>query len=971
MEEPSATHRATLRRRLADQALPFTVNSAVYLCATCVSQKSVPYTTSATAYSRPTIEHERPFPQLVASMVQSASTDRAVQLVREAVELVDAGHREAASRNIREAISLAPANEEVRSVFKKISEDEETGHPLVNLCRRYVTYKDEGAGREAASRLRADDLVPPPEAAIDALNLILSCPAASLSNTQDEIITALMRSSPHIRRHFAAQLQLSVTQFFDEIYDRGDGAVTCLDTAVLDTALWRSEQVRNHCKSELFQLFIAKLMESGHDLDGRSLKGIARLLAVDAENLQHLVDEECFDAILSSLDLRLPSDVRSQATLATAKYLEAAGETGQTLFSKILTARVSRQRNDDYVIAFSAAAAVFPIIPSITATLFLTNKFVQSLAGLLEQKRRGRTVERAVLELFNAACIDKECREAIDSHCGEWLSRTLSRETDEHAELAAVILAKIRASENGAILKSTSASKVLGNELSGGSSHDLVERFKNLLAQRPQKGDFHRLVEGLVFSSVKPDVKEQLVSKGSSFQSDLEALLKNNITDQSLIYGGLMIIHNLTKYRPTLSEEQKKISELRSYANASTKPAASDPLDDDNYVKERCAAVINAGIMPLLIDCNKSNATSNSIQDLISKILLSLSKTPQTRGKLAQQGAVKLLLSLLSSRTENSTNYRQNDEPTQNAAHALARILISVNPGHVFSSTGSPQITTAIRPLVYLLDPSSLPSTTTTPPSPSLSTETPRDLLPAFESLLALTNLASTSASTSSSPPGSISAPSAAALITRLAFPTIENLLLSSNIHLQRAATELTCNLTTCPDAVAKFADGTHRAAQRLHILLALADARDLATRRAAGGALAALTEFEGAVEAVLEREGGVEVVLAMCREGESGGGGMEMVHRGLVCVRNMGCCEGEVGRKARRVLKERGAVEVLRGCLVGGAGATGAGEDAAAVVAVAAGGGGGSGAGGGGGGGMGEEVLRCGVEGLRILVEG
>ncbi|EER38257.1 hypothetical protein HCDG_07126 [Histoplasma capsulatum H143] len=83
-----------------------------------------------------------------------------------------------------------------------------------------------------------------------------------------------------------------------------------------------------------------------------------------------------------------------------------------------------------------------------------------------------------------------------------------------------------------------------------------------------------------------------------------------------------------------------------------------------------------------------------------------------------------------------------------------------------------------------------------------------------------------------------------------------------------------------------------------------------------------------------------------------------------------MGCCEGEVGRKARRVLKERGAVEVLRGCLVGGAGATGAGEDAAAVVAVAAGGGGG-GAGAGGGGGMGEEVLRCGVEGLRILVEG
>ncbi|PGH33618.1 hypothetical protein GX50_03528 [[Emmonsia] crescens] len=888
-------------------------------------------------------------------MVQSASDDRAVQLAREAVELVDAGHREAASRNLREAISLAPENEEVKSAFKKISEDEETNHPLVSLCRRYVTHKDEDAGREAALRLRVDGLQPPPEVAVDSLNLILSCPAASLSNTQDDIISALVRNSAHIRRHFAAQLQLSVTQFFDEIYDRGDGAVVCLDTVVLDTALWQSEKVRNHCKNELFQLFIAKLMESGHDLDGRSLKGIARLLAVDAENLQHLVDEDCFDAILSSLDLRLPIDVRSQATLATAKYLEAAGENGQIFFTKILTARVARQRNDDYIIAFSAAAAVFPIIPSITATLFLTDGFVQSLVVLLEQKRKASTVERAVLELFNAACIDKQCREAIDKYCGEWLSHTLSSGIEESSELAAVTLAKIRASENGAHPKPTAASGVRGEE-SLGSSHDLVERFKSLLAKRPQKGDFHHLVEGLAFSSVKPDVKEQLASKGSAFPSDLVAILKNNTTDSSLIYGGLMIIHNLTKYLPNISEEQKKISELRSYANASSKPAASDPLDDDHHVKERCGTIINAGIMPLLVDCNKANTTSNSIQDLTSKILLSLSKTPQTRGKLAQQGAVKLLLSLLSYRTDNNTNYRENDEPTQNTAHALARILISVNPAHVFSSSGFPQITTAIRPLIHLLQPSS--STTTNPsPSPSLSTETPRDLLPSFESLLALTNLASTSTPNASS--SSSSSPSAATTITRLAFPTIEDLLLSSNTYLQRAASELTCNLMTCPDGVAKFADGTPRAAQRLHILLALADVRDLATRRAAGGALAALTEFEEVVEALLEREGGVEVLLGMCRESgdgegeDDGDGGMEMVHRGLVCVRNMGCCEGEVGRRARRVLKERGAVEVLRGCLVGGVGA------------------GGAAAGGGRGRGMGEEVLRCGVEGLRVLVEG
>ncbi|KAK2806427.1 hypothetical protein FQN50_005844 [Emmonsiellopsis sp. PD_5] len=863
-------------------------------------------------------------------MVSSPDNERAEQLAREAVELVDAGHREAASRNLREAISLAPNNDEIKAAFNRIREDEETNHPLVNLCRRYAAH-NEDAGREAAAYLRSDGLQPPPEVALDCLKLILDRPAASLSDTQDNIISGLVRHSSHVQRYFAAQLQISVTQFFDEIYDRGDDAVVCLDTVVLDTALWQSEKVRSHCESELFQLFIAKLMESGHDLDGRSLKGISRLLAVDADSLQHLVDEDGFDVILSSLDLRLPADVRSQATLATAKYLEAAKEDGQKLFSNFLTARVARQRNDDFVIAFSAAAAVFPIIPAMTATLFLTDGFIQSLVPILDRKRKGSMVERAVLELFNAACIDKQCREAIDKYCGEWLSHTLTNGTDDSSELAAVILAKIRASENGTEKPGPRVQE------ESGSSHDLVERFKNLLAKRPQDGDFHHLIEGLAYSSIKPDVKEQLSAKGSTFPSDLIAIMKKNTKDSSLIYGGLMVIWNLTKYRPNLSEEQKKISELRAYANVSTsKPTGPDPLDDDDHVRERCIAVIDAGVMPLLIDCSKAN--TGSVQDLTCKILLALSKYPKTRGKLAQQGAVKLLLSILSTHPTTTPTER-----AQTAAHALARILISVNPAHIFPTTGFPQITSAIRPLLTLLTPH---QSTTQTQQPPLSIDTPLDLLPTFESLLALTNLAS-------SPD-----PTAPTTITRLAFDTIyDNLLLSSHTYIQRAATELLCNLTTCPQGIAKFADGSPRAANRLHVLLALADVEDLPTRRAAGGALAMLTEFESVVEAVVGRRGGVRVLVGFCRGGrsaakptgenggEDGGEGEEerpseeMVHRGLVCIRNMVYADGRVGERAREALGALGAVEVVKKCLLEG--------------------------------GDGEGVLRVGVEAVQGLVGG
>ncbi|PGH26966.1 hypothetical protein AJ80_01350 [Polytolypa hystricis UAMH7299] len=825
-------------------------------------------------------------------MVLYSNEDRAVQLAREAVELVDAGHREAASRNLREAISLAPDNAEIKSAFVKIREDEETNHPLVNLCRRYVSQRDQEAGREAARYLRSDGLEPPQDVALECVKQLLAAPAATLSETQDEIITGLVRQSADVRLYFAAQLQICVTQFFDEIYDRGDGAVVCLDMVVLDTGLWQSEKVRTHCESELFQLFIAKLMESGHDLDGRALKGIARLLAMHADTLQHLVDEDGFDVILSSLDLRLPIDVRSQATLATAKYLEASQDEGQQLFRNFVTKRIARQRNDDFVVAFSAAAAVFPIMPAMAASLFLTEGFLQSLIPLLDRRQRTNNVWRAVLELFNAACMDGACREAIAKYCSEWLSHILSNGTDEQSARAAVVLAKIRTSEGASA--SAENSRVVEEENT--STQDLVERFKGLMSQQSSDISFRHPIEGLAYSSVKGEIKEQL-SKDPTFLKDLLAVLKSNVDDSSILYGGLMIIWNLTKYRPNLSEEQKKMSELKAYANVS-KPAggaAFDPHDDDEHVKTRCNAVLDADIMPLLSECGKTKLVSVSVQDLTSKILLALSRNPKSRGKLAQQGAVKLLLSIVASRSEGN---REMNETVYTAAHALARVLISVNPAHVFPASGFPQITEPIRPLLRLLTPAG--ATSSSASSSTFTPDQPRDLLPVFESLLALTNLASSAD------------PTASEAIIRLGWSTIEDLLLSNHNYIQRASCELVCNLMTCEKGVGKFADGSVRAGQRLHILLALADVEDLPTRRAAGGALAMLTEYDAAVAAVLDSSNrAVAILLSLCGEKSE-----DLVHRGVVCVRNLAYSRDEVGKRAVSELKNGGAVEVLTTCL-------------------------------------------------------
>ena len=164
---------------------------------------------------------------------------------------------------------------------------------------------------------------------------------------------------------------------------------------------------------------------------------------------------------------------------------------------------------------------------------------------------------------------------------------------------------------------------------------------------------------------------------------------------------------------------------------------------------------------------------------------------------------------------------------------------------------------------------------------------------------MALTNLASTDDAETRT------------TIIRAAWPLVEDLLLSSNHLVSKASVELVCNLVQSVEGVALYADGSPQAANRLHIILALADAEDEGTRSAAGGALAALTAYEEVVRAVLKRERGINVVLDMCGEDET----EDMRHRGVVVVCNMAFCEGEAGLLAKEALKKASGVEVLTRC--------------------------------------------------------
>ncbi|KAI9790908.1 MAG: hypothetical protein M1816_004669 [Peltula sp. TS41687] len=757
-----------------------------------------------------------------------------------------------ASRVSREAVSIAPEHHRVREAFTQLQRDEDI-HPFLTICRRYAREPDSANATRVCEYLQNEDAAALPPAVADESTSLLFGRCTTTSDDGDRVLSSLLRHSPNARAYMARQLGSTTTDtVFEWFWHTGDSAVNELVTVLLDGSAWTAESTRQRCEGDVFMLFIAKLMEAGQDQEHmeRGLRGLARLFLVDAARLHMLVDADVLEVILSALDMRLPGELRSRATLITAKYLEAAQEAGQDLLTHFITSRLARATNDNLSVAFSVAAAVFPMMPAMAAKLFLAERFVESVVTNIQKKAKSTRVKQAALEMFSAACIDRNCRLAVKRYCSGWLEELVNAAEEPSASIAALVLAKIRGADDDDDAQQQDEKRVEDLE----SVVDLVQKFKDMMMVE-EALESQRSIEGLAYTSLQPAIKEEL-AHDKAFLTNLVHLLRCSSGKQGLIFGVSTILVNLTKYLPTLSAEEKHMSQLKAYANASKTKSSPDPLDDTSHVTSRCKLVLDSGIVAALLPISKSLTTRTHL--LISTLFLSLSKEPKHRGALAQQGAAKLLLHLYASTTGPSAS-AVGEQTRHTSAHALARILISIDPALLFPP---PSSSTPLRPLLSLLSDDD-PTTTTASDH--------RDHLPTFEALLALTNLCSV--------------PDAAGIhsaIVAHAWPRIEDLLLSTHPLLQRAATELVCNLASSGGGAAPFLESPNRVA----ILLALADSDDLATRRAAGGALVMLTEESAVVvKALLDRETGVKVLLGLCEDDDEA-----CRLRGVLCFANL--CE-------------------------------------------------------------------------------
>ena len=216
---------------------------------------------------------------------------------------------------------------------------------------------------------------------------------------------------------------------------------------------------------------------------------------------------------------------------------------------------------------------------------------------------------------------------------------------------------------------------------------NLIRKVKQMMIA-PNLSSQDASIEGLAFASAQPHIKEEIVSDKKVIEklvqrlesSQAKADSSNNTT---ITFGILTILDNLTRFLPTLSEEQKKLSQLKAYANAAPKSAEQSPLDSETAVTKRGSILLaETAMVPVLVRSYKHFSFSSIA--LILSILLSLSRNPANRGKLAQQGAAKLLLKFYTS----IAGTKPEDQLSRyTASHALARILISVDPSLIFPSS--------------------------------------------------------------------------------------------------------------------------------------------------------------------------------------------------------------------------------------------------------------------------------------------
>lgn len=530
-------------------------------------------------------------------------------------------------------------------------------------------------------------------------------------------------------------------------------------------------------------------------------------------------------------------------------------------------------------------------------------------------KEKEKEEQKALVELLSVASGQIGMRKLVKENAGEWLESLLGENGDSEVKvMAAVGIVKLRLgkkesdSTTGLPRKDEEEDKP-----SKWSLEDLAKLFVDLVVEekdKATKGNDRVLVsslEGLAYLTLTPSPEIKRIASQSSFLDVVFSFASASTTTKSSQppkspnaardYAIATLLHHLTKF-PTPEDAQSEaaqVERLKRFASAGGgggKNTNLAPSESVEQVVSRVISIVKHSTSPIPTVRLLYLSPSLQTRRLAGQILHSF-VTPQTlRGHLLQSGVARFLLTLI-------RNIPTPFDPTLDLApvQALSKLFITSNPLLIFGPTPS-------SPLLFEAS-----QAITLPLGVSSSSSVP--LLAIFESLMALTNIASLS-------------PELTDRLTRLLtlrdrtsssnqlLNAVEELLVNENKMVRRAAIELICNLVASEKGIEYFEPSTQTSTStnRLHLLLALASSEDVPTRLAATGALTSLVCSKRISRSLATKERYVELMLGGLEDDAPG-----VRHRVYEVWRGIGEVLGEVeeGEEKVRVRERLGKGNVVK----------------------------------------------------------
>ncbi|ODQ64414.1 hypothetical protein NADFUDRAFT_27013 [Nadsonia fulvescens var. elongata DSM 6958] len=578
--------------------------------------------------------------------------------------------------------------------------------------------------------------------------------------------------------------------------------------------------------------------------------------------------------VLPYVDLRHKPEIKSKSAIVLAKCLELNLKATQSQLTEEIETLLVQNDLTALILVFSVVSTLFHINSDIGADLFHLPSFQ---ATTQQQNFKGQYLlssqfVAAALECLSSACIDKECRITVLKNYSNLVEEAVNNGQERVRLLAGIVLVKVQSVSNPITHGATTTKKEAGIKPTQ-SIDSLSLIFEQTFSNELSDAECISVAsEGLAYSTLEVSVRKRLITNQRALKR-LTNIIQTQLKNPSLVYGALSIISNLTFYPPQLSKEQKKMWDLKTYAD---KQGQKEIIEDTKLIDARNRVILDSKVVKIISDnCPRYSLASKAV---CANILNSLSNVKSHRGIIAQDGGVATLiyLSLPSDDKNNTTGL--DAQASCSCGSALAKTLISVNPALVFTAKLSPVV--AVRPLINQIQ--------------NEASQVP--LLDTFEALLALTNIASFNDSCRDT-------------MIKTSWDKLENLFTASNHTVQRASLELLCNLMMSPFCAEKYLDGSLHAKSRLELLAALTDIDDQVTQRAVVGALAMMSEWGPAGEIIGQNEKLVNCLFQMILDDVS----EEVLHRVIVTVNNMAHTSTPGKAKVIAFLRNHGAISVIQ----------------------------------------------------------